>query len=147
MQGLQNKQMMDKSGKDISILIAISFLLLIAVLLLVVTAGTSRQKVPACIATIDWIAEDNLEVFQAIVANHFPEPLEGHYTFDAIREGVNGKSVSRQKGEFNAPAGQETTLARTAVNIENQDTYYIVLKIYKGELLLCADSIYVETQP
>lgn len=117
--------------------------LVIILMSLATLAAVEKDKPnkPNCTAVIEWSVEDKLDVFQAIIRNHTDMVIEGHYIFDAVRTGSHGKSVSRQKGEFKATPEEEVFLSRTAVNIEDSDTYNIILQIFSGELMLCADTI------
>jgi hypothetical protein len=117
--------------------------LVILLMSLATLAAVEQDKINKtdCTATIERSVEDNLEVFQAFLKNQSKQAIEGRYTFEAIRIGEHGKSVSRQKGEFNAAPEEELLLSKTSVNIDDSDAYNIVLKIFSDEDLLCADSI------
>lgn len=106
-------------------------------------ASLSGMQEKPCKATIEHFQENQMDVFRGVFVNHLDEAVEGRYTLDAIREGTAGRSVSRQSGKFKTPGKQQEKLSRVALNIDEQDTWKVVLKIYAQDMLLCADSIVV----
>jgi len=100
-----------------------------------------------CGAVVEHLKERGLDVFQGFFVNYKDKTFEGRYTLEAIREGVSGSSVSHQGGEFKVAGKSRVKLSRTSINIDEKDTYKVVLNIYDNDELLCADSIVVGGMP
>lgn len=98
-----------------------------------------------CKAHIEKSVNGGLNVFTGVFENFLDEMVEGSYTLHAVKEGQSGRSVSRQKGRFNAMPYDKVELSKVSVNIADDDAYTIVLKIYSGDVFFCGDSIVVKS--
>ncbi len=88
--------------------------------------------------------QDKMTQFTSLFHNQKDQSFIGKYSFEAIKEGVSGKSTSRQGGVIEAKPLEQVTLSTSSLNILEGDTYTIVLKVFSNELLLCTDSITVK---
>lgn len=101
----------------------------------------TNDKEERCGAAILQEKTEQMVMFQGFVVNNTDESMAGRYTLEAIREGVLGRSNSRQAGKFSLDGGKESGLSRISINIDDKDEYKVILKIYKEDILMCADSI------
>lgn len=109
----------------------------------VASAGSLPATDKPCCAIIEQHASDGIVTFTGFFQNNLEEIAVGTYSLDAIREGQSGRSVSRQRGRFESEGRQKTELSKFSVNISEEDSYTIVLKIYVRDVFLCADSVKV----
>ena len=58
-------------------------------------------------ATIKHTKNGEIHKFVGVFINKTKNPIEARYTFDAIKEGVSGRSVSSQSGGFIAKENQQ----------------------------------------
>ena len=95
-------------------------------------------------ARIDKIEKDQMHVFTAIFENYLNETVEAQYTMELIRvrHDASGRSLTTQRGAFQARAGEKSSLSQVSVNISEGDSYVIILKIYTENKLLCRDSLW-----
>lgn len=95
-------------------------------------------------ASIDKVEKDHMHIFTAIFENYLDETMEAQYTMELIRvrHDASGRSLTTQKGAFQAGAGEKTSLSQVSVNVSEGDSYVIILKIYTENKLLCRDSIW-----
>ena len=91
-----------------------------------------------------WIATerqgDMLSV-QGKFANDSQRADTFRYELITVKQGSAGNSRSAQSGEFVAPAGQEVSLSSSSVNVTEEDTYVIELKILRDGVVYREDRV------
>lgn len=95
-------------------------------------------------ARIDKVEKDHMHTFTGIFENHMDQAINARYSMELIRvrHDASGRSVTTQRGSFQTSAGEISSLSQVSVNVEEGDSYVIILKIYTNNQLLCRDSIW-----
>lgn len=116
----------------------------VAILAILLSFSSSMFADEPYTARIDQVEKDQMNIFTAIFENYLDETMEAQYTMELIRvrHDASGRSLTTQKGAFQAGAGEKTSLSQVSVNVSEGDSYVIVLKIYTESKLLCRDSIW-----
>jgi hypothetical protein len=94
-------------------------------------------------AFVESYREGNFIGFRGIFINNLDGSIDGRYQMEATKTGSSGRSVSRQGGNFELAGKSKGVLSNILVVADDQDFYKVVLNVYSGEKLLCADSIVI----
>ena len=78
---------------------------------------------------------------QGRFANDSPQAAQFRYELTTMKQGTAGNSSSTQSGYFEVPAHGDISLSNVSININEEDTYIIELKIFRGETVYLDDQI------
>ncbi len=118
----------------------------IGILLWVITTGMifgnmGEESEKSCKAYIEVEHDEQTTRFNGILENTGKQPVDADYSMETIKEGVSGRSTSRQGGSAVAKAGEKVTLSTTQINITEGDQYTIILKVFSEDQILCSDTL------
>ena len=91
-----------------------------------------------------WIKADqqgDMLTIQGKFANDSPQEATFRYELITTRQGASGSSSSTQTGSFRALAQQEVSLSHVSINVAENDTYIIELKIFQDNSVYLHDKI------
>ena len=91
-----------------------------------------------------WIDAQQREAMLTIrgkFANHSAQSASFRYELVTTKQGPSGRSSSTQAGSFTAPPQQEVSLSNTTVNVAQEDTYVIELKVFRDGTVYLHDKI------
>ena len=99
------------------------------------------QTTPEHRAWIDAQQTDDMLTIRGKFANDTEQDATFRYELVTTKQGRSGSSSSTQAGSFVAPAQEEVSLSNTSVNINQNDTYLIELKIFRADSVYLHDKI------
>ena len=74
-------------------------------------------------------------------ANNSNDSIFITYEMKSGKTGKSGKSISTQSGKFFSESNSELVLTQVGLNIDEETRYHIILKVFKDEELISADSL------
>ncbi len=99
------------------------------------------QTTPEHRAWIDAQQTDDMLTVRGRFANDSERDATFRYELVTTKQGPSGSSSSTQAGSFTAPAGQEVSLSNTSINVTQNDTYLIELKVFSQDTVYLHDKI------
>ena len=119
-------------------------LLTFVALLLTVAAqaqSANASSTPDHHAWIDAQQQEEMLTIRGKFDNRSAQEASFRYELVTTKQGTSGNSRSTQAGSFSAQAGKETTLSNVSINVSEEDTYVIELRIFHDDAIYLEDKI------
>lgn len=88
------------------------------------------------VADIETETSNKITTFTGYFQNDSSTPVRLVYRLTMERKGRSGQSSTSQGGVFAAEPGQRVSLSQLQVNVTDEDTYTVTLRIYSGQELV-----------